>query len=142
MRLNTRMIATAAFAVLLMSTLLLHAEEAAKSSAGAGDDKAVDSSVASSAGQAVPMPAGSTMGTAMPYSGRLNIGFPRYELFLGYSYLRAVPTLAAGNRLVWMNGGSTSSLSTSTAIWESLATLAPTRTRRSDSRARMGIPLT
>ena len=108
MRLNTRMMATAAFAVLLMSTLLLHAEESAKSSAGAGDDKAVDSSVASSAGQAVPMPAGSTTGTAMPYSGRLNIGFPRYELFLGYSYLRAVPTLAAGNRLVWMNGGSTS----------------------------------
>ena len=27
---------------------------------------------------------------------------------MGYSYLRAVPELAAGNRLVWLNGGSTS----------------------------------
>jgi outer membrane protein OmpA-like peptidoglycan-associated protein/opacity protein-like surface antigen len=94
MSLNIRIIATAAFAVLLTSTLLLHAEEAAQSSA--------------SAGQAVPMSPGSTTETAVPYSGRLNIGVPRYELFLGYSYLRAVPTLADGNRLVWMNGGSTS----------------------------------
>jgi hypothetical protein len=29
-------------------------------------------------------------------------------VFLGYSYLRAVPTLAAGNRLAWLNGGSAS----------------------------------
>lgn len=33
---------------------------------------------------------------------------PKVELFLGYSYLRAVPTYATGNRLVWMNGGSAS----------------------------------
>jgi outer membrane protein OmpA-like peptidoglycan-associated protein len=38
----------------------------------------------------------------------VNNGVPRFELFLGYSYLRAVPTLAAGNRLVWLNGGSAS----------------------------------
>ena len=34
--------------------------------------------------------------------------FPRTEIFVGYTYIRAVPTLASGNRLVWLNGGSTS----------------------------------
>src|ERR1035438_8085661 len=46
--------------------------------------------------------------TAMPYSGRTNTGTPKVELFLGYSYLQALPKLADGNRLVWLNGGSTS----------------------------------
>jgi opacity protein-like surface antigen len=45
---------------------------------------------------------------AMPYSRGLNSYTPRVEWFLGYSYLRAVPELAAGNRLVYLNGGSTS----------------------------------
>jgi opacity protein-like surface antigen len=45
---------------------------------------------------------------AMPYSARANLLVPRFDLFLGYSYLRAVPTLAEGNRLAWLNGGSTS----------------------------------
>jgi hypothetical protein len=35
-------------------------------------------------------------------------GTPKVELFLGYSYLRAVPLLAAGNRMETLNGGSTS----------------------------------
>jgi len=34
--------------------------------------------------------------------------FPKSELFVGYSYLRAVPTLADGNRLVTLNGGTAS----------------------------------
>lgn len=34
--------------------------------------------------------------------------YPKSELFLGYSYLRAMPTLADGNRLVTLNGGSAS----------------------------------
>jgi hypothetical protein len=46
--------------------------------------------------------------TAMPYSGGQNIDTPKYELFVGYSYLQAVPKLAEGNRLVWLNGGSVS----------------------------------
>lgn len=33
---------------------------------------------------------------------------PKAELFLGYSYLRAVPAPADGNRMMWLNGGSTS----------------------------------
>ena len=40
--------------------------------------------------------------------GGQNIGTPKAELFVGYSYLQAVPKLADGNRLVWMNGGSAS----------------------------------
>jgi opacity protein-like surface antigen/outer membrane protein OmpA-like peptidoglycan-associated protein len=37
-----------------------------------------------------------------------NDGTPKMELFVGYSYLRAVPAPSDGNRLVWLNGGSTS----------------------------------
>jgi outer membrane protein OmpA-like peptidoglycan-associated protein len=48
------------------------------------------------------------MAAAMPYSRGLNSYTPRFELFLGYSYVRAVPALAVGNRVVWLNGGSAS----------------------------------
>src|ERR1035441_7776254 len=74
-----RMIATAAFAVFLMQVFLLHAGEAAAQTS-----------------------------TATPYASGQNFGTPKVELFVGYSYLRAVPAPAAGNRLMWMNGGSTS----------------------------------
>jgi outer membrane protein OmpA-like peptidoglycan-associated protein len=73
------MIATAAFAVFLMQVFLLHAGEAAAQTS-----------------------------TATPYASGQNFGTPKVELFVGYSYLRAVPAPAAGNRLMWMNGGSTS----------------------------------
>jgi outer membrane protein OmpA-like peptidoglycan-associated protein/opacity protein-like surface antigen len=73
------MIATAAFAVFLMPAFLLHAGEAA-----------------------------AQVSTATSYSGSQNIGTPKAELFVGYSYLRAIPAPSDGNRLVWMNGGSTS----------------------------------
>ena len=112
MRLSVRMIATAVFAVFLMPAFNLCADEAAKPSTGAKDDKTADSSVASFADPsaslpAAPMPSAS-MGAAMPYSRGLDSYTPRAEVFLGYSYLRAVPTLAAGNRLAWLNGGSAS----------------------------------
>jgi len=45
---------------------------------------------------------------AGPDSSGLNYGTPKVEFFVGYSYLRAVPTLTSGNRLDWLNGGSTS----------------------------------
>jgi len=41
-------------------------------------------------------------------SGGVSTDTPKAELFVGYSYLQAVPKLADGNRLVWLNGGSTS----------------------------------
>ncbi len=110
MRSNTRKIGTAVFVVLLMGGFLLHAESAAKPPAG--DEAAAGSGSAAAAEPAalntyVPMPLAS-MAAAMPYSAGLNIGTPKVELFLGYSYLQGVPKLAAGNRLVWLNGGSAS----------------------------------
>jgi outer membrane protein OmpA-like peptidoglycan-associated protein len=112
MRLSARMIATAAFAIFFMSAFNLYAEGAAKAPAGVPGDSAVASSAVSVAEPpdgmpSAPMPA-AAMEPALPYSGGPDIGVPRYELFLGYSYLRAVPTLASGNRLVWLNGGSAS----------------------------------
>ena len=41
-------------------------------------------------------------------SAVVNTDTPKAELFVGYSYLQAVPKLADGNRLVWLNGGSAS----------------------------------
>ncbi|MGD0912276.1 MAG: outer membrane beta-barrel protein [Terracidiphilus sp.] len=112
MRSTTKMIATAACAIFLMSGFSLCAEETAKPSAGVKGDSAVASSVASDAElpnaiASAPAPSFS-MAAASPYAAGLNVGSPKVELFLGYSYLRAVPSLAAGNRLVWMNGGTAS----------------------------------
>jgi outer membrane protein OmpA-like peptidoglycan-associated protein len=70
------MIATAAFAVLLMPAFLLHTGEAAAQASTA---------TSNASGQ-----------------------YPKAELFVGYSYLRAIPAPTTGNRLMWMNGGSTS----------------------------------
>jgi hypothetical protein len=110
MELSARMIATAAFVVFLTSAFKLGAEEAPKPSSG--DEKAADSSAVYVAEQDAPLPEASmreaSMAAAMPYSSGLNLGVPRVELFVGYSYLRVVPTMATGNRLVWLNGGSTS----------------------------------
>jgi outer membrane protein OmpA-like peptidoglycan-associated protein len=116
MRLSAKMIATAACAVFLMPTFLLGAGEAAKPSASAKDDKATDSSSAAAADtsgalaggafSAASMPPASAA-AAMPFAGP-HSDTPKIEGFMGYSYLRAVPSLSAGNRLMWLNGGSTS----------------------------------
>jgi opacity protein-like surface antigen len=112
MRLSVRMITTAAFAVFLMPAFNLFAEDAAKPSTGAKDDKASDSSIASAADSSASLPPDSmpaaSMAAAMPYSRGLDSFTPRVEVFLGYSYLRAVPSPAEGNRLGWLNGGSAS----------------------------------
>ena len=110
MKFSARMIATTAFAFLLTGGFLLHAESAARPSTG--DAAITDPGVSSSAKPGVsilyvPMPHAS-MAAASPHSAGQNIGFPKAELFLGYSYLRAVPAPADGNRLMWMNGGSAS----------------------------------
>jgi outer membrane protein OmpA-like peptidoglycan-associated protein len=91
------MIATTTVAIFLMPAFLLRADDAAKPSTGAEDNQAA----ASSAQPAAPA-------TATPYRIIRHTGTPKVELFLGYSYVRALPELAAGNRLVWLNGGSTS----------------------------------
>ncbi|MGA9668938.1 MAG: OmpA family protein [Terracidiphilus sp.] len=108
-----KIIAAAAFAVLLVPAFSLFASEPAKPSAiAAKDEKVVDSNVALvsdpvAALPAAPMPMASEA-AATPYSRGLNNITPRVEWFMGYSYLRAVPELAEGNRLVDLNGGSTS----------------------------------
>jgi hypothetical protein len=104
------MIVTAACAVFAMSAFNLVAEEAAKTAAG--DEKAADSSSVSGTDPVAslpfaPMPMAS-MSSAAAFSAGPNAGTPKIELFLGYSYLRAVPAPDAGNRLVWLNGGSAS----------------------------------
>ena len=78
MRSRAKMIATAAFAGFVLLGILLSAEMATAQAA------------------------------AMPYSGGQNIDTPKIDLFVGYSYVQAVPKMAEGNRLVWLNGGSTS----------------------------------
>jgi outer membrane protein OmpA-like peptidoglycan-associated protein/opacity protein-like surface antigen len=110
MKLIVKMMAAAVLTALLLPAFNLFADEAAKPSAGA--DKAVDSGIAIAADPAAalpyaPMPTASMVATT-PYSHRMNFGTPKVEWFMGYSYLRAMPTLAAGNRLEWLNGGSTS----------------------------------
>src|ERR1035437_8294432 len=79
MRSSLRMIATAAFAVFIMPAFLLHTGEAAAQTSA-----------------------------ATPYESGQYFGTPRVELFVGYSYLRAMPAPTVGNRLMWMHGGSTS----------------------------------
>jgi len=108
MRSSLRMIATAALTVLLMPTLLLGAEAAAQPSAIANEDKTVASSV-DPAGLATAAPVTAALFEApMPASGGMHYGPPKIEWFVGYSYLRSVPSPSSGNRLAWLNGGSTS----------------------------------
>jgi outer membrane protein OmpA-like peptidoglycan-associated protein len=100
------MIATTVFAVSLISASNLYAEGAA---GPRGGDKPVAPGVAEPAASVSSIPMReSSMAAAMPYSGQLDLGVPRFELFAGYSYLRAVPSYTADNRLVWLHGGSTS----------------------------------
>lgn len=111
MRLGTRIITTMAVAFLLAPTLLLCADDTAKSAATAKKDEAVNSRVAPGA-VAQAKPAGTTSaslpGTASPQSRDADSYTPRFELFLGYSNFRAVPMSSAGNRIAWLSGGSTS----------------------------------
>ena len=107
MRLSVKLIAAAALAVLLVPAFHLFASEVAKPSTDAAkDEKAADSSSAVVSNPAPSMPAASDAAGA-PHSRGFN-RYPRTEWFMGYSYLRAVPELAEGNRLVDLNGGSTS----------------------------------
>jgi hypothetical protein len=112
MRLSVKIIVAAAFAVLLVPAFNLFGSEAAKVAAGAAiADKSADSSVVTVDPAvllpAAPVPAAS-MSAAMPPSVRMESHYPKVELFMGYSYVRGVPELADGNRMVYLNGGSTS----------------------------------
>jgi hypothetical protein len=106
MSLSLRIFATAAVAVLLASTFQLRAQDAATPASGVRNDQS-ELPAASNALPAVPMSEAAKV-PAAPYAAGKRHGAPRVELFMGYSYLRAMPELASGNRLVSLNGGSTS----------------------------------
>jgi outer membrane protein OmpA-like peptidoglycan-associated protein len=91
MSLWVRIIATVVVAISSMSTVLVHAQPVEGLSDIATDDT----------GQ-------SPASTPAPPATREPRQTPRFDIFLGYSYLRAVPELANGNRLVDLNGGSAS----------------------------------
>ena len=108
MRFRTRMIATTAAVALLAPPFLFAAEDSTSSSSKV---TAVDSAVTPDAvGYAgVPaMLAAAQPAAPAPSSTRSYRSYPRAELFLGYSYIRGVPTLSPGNRMDFLNGGSTS----------------------------------
>jgi outer membrane protein OmpA-like peptidoglycan-associated protein len=91
MNLQVRIFAAVAVAIWPMSTVLVHAQRT-----GSMWDIAAGGAAQSSASS-----------PSAP-SFREPASTPRIDIFLGYSYLRAVPELANGNRLVDLNGGSAS----------------------------------
>ena len=113
MRFSMKLLATAAFAALAIPATLAHA--AAVAIPATTDPTAVSSSI-DFAGAIAPLPSGSlpslfvaapSMDTPTAYPRHHDYEPPRVELFVGYSYIRAIPVENA-NRLVWLNGGSTS----------------------------------
>jgi len=110
MRFAARMIATMAFALLLAPALC--ADDTAKPAARAKKAEAVNASVAPGA-VAKAMPAARTAAslpaTAVPQSSAgassgADSNTPKVELFLGYSYVRAMPQ-SLKNRIAWLHGG-------------------------------------
>ncbi len=108
MRLGLRIFATMAVAFSLVPAL--RADDTAKPAATAKKDGAVNSRVAPGAvGKAKPAAttAASLPATAIPQSRGADSNTPKAELFLGYSFVPAVP-FSVGNRIDWLHGGSTS----------------------------------
>ncbi len=108
MTFKTRMIATTAAIALLVPPFLFAAGNPTDSSANV---TAVNFAVATDAVSKVEVHAAlaaAQSATPAPASGHAYRSYPRAELFLGYSYLRGVPMLDPGNRMVRLNGGSAS----------------------------------
>jgi hypothetical protein len=108
MKFRTWMIATTAVVALLAPPFLFAAEDSTNSSS---KTTAVDSAVTLDAvgyAEAPAMLLAAQSAATAPSSGHTYRSYPKAELFLGYSYLRSVPMPSTGNRIVRMNGGSTS----------------------------------
>jgi len=108
MKFRIRMIATTAAVALLAPPFLFAAEDSTSSSSKV---TAVDYVVTPDAMGNTEVPAmlaAAQPTVSSPSSGHTYRSYPRAELFLGYSYLRSVPMPSIGNRLVRLNGGSTS----------------------------------
>jgi hypothetical protein len=129
MKFNVKMIATAALAVFLMTCIQVRAEIAAKSAALTNANSvatASDTANSSATGLPLSVTAAPLTGTGLdedttPQAEHNSDGHrgrtPKVELFLGYSYLSAVPSASDGNRLVWLNGGSASLAYNLTRHW-------------------------
>lgn len=102
MRSRAKTMAAAALTISMLSGLSFCAQQAVSPTGGG------EGGSSSSALVADPGAPASGMAATAPADGSSDRYTPRVEWFLGYSYVRAVPTLAAGNRVVWLNGGSTS----------------------------------
>lgn len=108
MKFRARMIITMAAVALLVPACLLAADgstnpsTAAAALGSAGTPDAVDNAELAAKSATAQSVAPTTL------SRRAGGSYPRVELFLGYSYLRGVPTLSPGNRMDFLNGGSTS----------------------------------
>jgi hypothetical protein len=101
------MVATLASACFLTPTCLLSAAFASNSPSATEGDKSSGAIASADSDKAVAIE--SPQSSDAPHSARGGKHVtPRIELFLGYSYLRAVPTLSPGNRMEWLNGGSAS----------------------------------
>ncbi len=87
MKFRVRLIATMAAVALVAPTCLFAAEDTTNSS---------------------PAKAAFDSGVPAHAATRDNTGYPKVDLFLGYSYLRAVPMSNPSNRMDWLNGGSAS----------------------------------
>ena len=110
MRSKLNWMAASAFAALIITAGSAYAGPAAKLASNNKAETPADSS-SSTMDPAAALPSAQDsqkqMGGAEP--GANGYGqFPRAELFLGYSYIRSLPSPAAGNRMMWLNGGSTS----------------------------------
>src|SRR5579859_1660653 len=93
MRLCARIVTPMVVAALLMSARMMQAQGPVTPLGGFMNSAASPQSAQTASG---------------PHLRAKHRDVPKVELFLGYSYLRGVPTLSPGNRMVDLNGGNAS----------------------------------
>jgi outer membrane protein OmpA-like peptidoglycan-associated protein/opacity protein-like surface antigen len=105
MTLSWRLFAMLAVAVLLVPAL--RADDKEKTLANPNGEGAVNSTVAPDTADAEALPTAPTPAPKRKSSGGKDTNTPRVELFVGYSFWRALPAYDV-NRIAWMHGGSAS----------------------------------
>lgn len=107
MRSRVEMIAIAAYTVLLVP-MFAPAAAAERPALKAVEETAVAALADPTPTVTAPLVSSSLFESSGTAPAVIQYNAPRVELFLGYSYLRAMPSIDAANRLFWLNGGSTS----------------------------------
>jgi len=105
MRLRWRLFATIAVAFLLGPAL--RADDGEKALTAGNGDEVVNSTSAPGTVSAEALPTAPRPAAVPKSQGRGDNNTPRIELFLGYSFWRAMPPYDV-NRIAWMHGGSAS----------------------------------